>query len=41
MNEDIDVFDLNPSVDDIASIGALDEGEGGRVGPNPGTYEGV
>ncbi len=35
------MLDLNPAVDDSASTGALDEGEGGRVGPNPGTYEGV
>ena len=41
MNENINVFDFELSDEEIASIDALDKGEGGRVGPNPDTYEGV
>jgi 2,5-diketo-D-gluconate reductase A len=41
MNENIILFDFELSDQEIASIDALDKGEGGRVGPNPDTYEGV
>ena len=41
MQQNINVFDFELSTDDIASIDALDKGAGGRVGPNPDTYEGI
>lgn len=41
MNENINVFDFELSDEEIASIDTLDKGKGGRVGPNPDTYEGV
>jgi len=41
MAENIDVFDFDLSTEQMNTIDALDEGEAGRVGPNPDTYEGV
>jgi 2,5-diketo-D-gluconate reductase A len=41
MQDNISVFDFALSAEDIAAIDALDKGAGGRVGPNPDTYEGV
>jgi 2,5-diketo-D-gluconate reductase A len=41
MTESLDVFDFELTAEQIAAIDALDQGEDGRVGPNPDTYEGV
>jgi 2,5-diketo-D-gluconate reductase A len=41
MAENITVFDFELDANQIAAIDALDNGESGRVGPNPDTYEGV
>jgi diketogulonate reductase-like aldo/keto reductase len=40
MGENLAVFDFQLSAAETASIDALDQGDGGRVGPNPDTYEG-
>jgi 2,5-diketo-D-gluconate reductase A len=39
MEENFSVFDFELSADEIATIDALDKGEGGRVGPNPDFFE--
>lgn len=41
MHENIDIFNFELTADQMASVDALDNGEAGRVGPNPDTYEGV
>jgi 2,5-diketo-D-gluconate reductase A len=41
MAENLDVFDFELDDDQMNAIDALDNGESGRVGPNPDTYEGV
>jgi 2,5-diketo-D-gluconate reductase A len=41
MAENLDVFDFELTAEQVAAIDALDQGEDGRVGPNPDTYEGV
>jgi 2,5-diketo-D-gluconate reductase A len=41
MEQNIALFDFELSIEEIASIDALDNGERGRVGPNPDTYEGI
>jgi 2,5-diketo-D-gluconate reductase A len=33
------VFDFELSAQEIATIDALDKGDGGRFGPNPDTFE--
>jgi hypothetical protein len=38
--QNLAVFDFELTAEEIASIDALDKGEGGRVGPNPDTYAG-
>jgi 2,5-diketo-D-gluconate reductase A len=40
MTENLAVFDFELSTEEIVAIDALDQGEGGRVGPNPDTYAG-
>jgi 2,5-diketo-D-gluconate reductase A len=40
MGENIDIFDFELGSEEMTAIDALDRGEAGRVGPNPGTYEG-
>jgi 2,5-diketo-D-gluconate reductase A len=40
MRENIDIFDFELGVEEMAAINALDRGDAGRVGPHPGTYEG-
>ena len=39
MAENFDIFDFELSVDEVAEITALDQGEAGRVGPNPGAVD--
>ncbi|GAB3776044.1 aldo/keto reductase [Nocardioides ginsengisegetis] len=39
MRENFDVFDFTLSVDEVAAISALDEGEDGRIGPNPDVFD--
>jgi 2,5-diketo-D-gluconate reductase A len=41
MEENLNVFDFELSAEEIATIDALEKGEGGRVGPNPDTFERV
>jgi 2,5-diketo-D-gluconate reductase A len=41
MEQNIALFDFELSIEEIASIDALDNGERGRVGPNPDTYQGI
>ena len=41
MAENINVFDFDLPTEQMTTIDALDNGETGRVGPNPNTYEGV
>jgi 2,5-diketo-D-gluconate reductase A len=40
MAENLAVFDFELTAEEIAAIDALDQGESGRVGPNPDTYPG-
>ena len=40
MAQNFAIFDFELTTEEIASIDALDKGEGGRVGPNPDTYAG-
>lgn len=39
MRENFDIFDFALSVDDVATIAALDQGEDGRTGPNPDVFD--
>ena len=39
MEENRNVFDFELSPEEIATIDALDKGDGGRLGPNPDTFE--
>ena len=39
MEENRNVFDFELSAEEIATIDALDKGDGGRFGPNPDTFE--
>jgi 2,5-diketo-D-gluconate reductase A len=39
MEENLDVFYFGLSAEEVASIDSLDGGEGGRVGPNPDTFD--
>jgi 2,5-diketo-D-gluconate reductase A len=41
MDENIDIFDFELSTQQVAAIDALDQGENGRVGPDPDIYEGI
>ena len=41
MVENLNVFDIALTAEEIASINELDCGPDDRVGPNPDTYEGV
>jgi 2,5-diketo-D-gluconate reductase A len=38
MEENFELFDFELSIDEVASIDALDQGEVGRIGPNPDTF---
>jgi 2,5-diketo-D-gluconate reductase A len=39
MEENLAVFDFELSAEEVAAIDALDQGEGGRIGPNPDTFD--
>jgi 2,5-diketo-D-gluconate reductase A len=39
MAENLDVFDFELSAEEVAAIDELDNGEGGRMGPNPDSYD--
>ena len=39
MEQNLNIFDFALSAEDITAIDALDKGEGGRMGPNPDTYD--
>jgi len=39
MRENVDVFDVELTDDQMATIGGLDRGEDGRRGPNPDTFD--
>lgn len=39
MRENLDLFDFDLSPAEVATIDALDRGEGGRMGPNPDTFD--
>lgn len=39
MRENFDLFDFELSADEVAAITALDQGEAGRTGPNPDTFD--
>jgi 2,5-diketo-D-gluconate reductase A len=39
MEENLKVFDFELSESEVAAIDALDQGEGGRTGPNPDTFD--
>jgi 2,5-diketo-D-gluconate reductase A len=41
IQENLSLFDFDLSAAELASIDALDRGEGGRIGPNPDTFEGT
>jgi 2,5-diketo-D-gluconate reductase A len=38
MEENLAVFDFELSAEEVAAIDALDQGEGGRIGPHPDTF---
>lgn len=39
MRENFDIFDFTLTDDQVAAISALDQGEAGRTGPNPDTFD--
>ncbi|WP_028643999.1 aldo/keto reductase [Nocardioides sp. URHA0020] len=39
MRENFDIFDFALTEDQVAAISALDQGEAGRTGPNPDTFD--
>jgi 2,5-diketo-D-gluconate reductase A len=39
MRENFEIFDFSLTPDEVASISGLDEGESGRLGPNPDTFD--
>jgi 2,5-diketo-D-gluconate reductase A len=39
MRENFELFDFSLSPDEVAAISALDQGEAGRTGPNPDTFD--
>jgi 2,5-diketo-D-gluconate reductase A len=39
MAENLDVFDFHLGPDDMAAISALDQGDSGRTGPNPDSFD--
>jgi 2,5-diketo-D-gluconate reductase A len=39
MRENFDIFDFSLTEDQVAAISALDQGEAGRTGPNPDTFD--
>lgn len=41
MQENLDLFDFDLTPAEVAAIDALDQGESGRIGPNPDTFDWV
>ncbi|MEP9363347.1 aldo/keto reductase [Nocardioides sp. CN2-186] len=39
MRENFEIFDFTLTPDEVATISALDQGEAGRTGPNPDTFD--
>jgi len=39
MRENFEIFDFSLTPDEVAAISALDEGESGRLGPNPDVFD--
>ena len=39
MKENFEIFDFELSPDDVRAISALDQGESGRIGPNPDVFD--
>ena len=39
MKENFDIFDFSLTDDEVTAISALDQGESGRTGPNPDTFD--
>ena len=39
MRENFEIFDFTLTDDEVAAISALDQGEAGRTGPNPDTFD--
>ena len=39
MKENFDIFDFSLTDDEVTAISALDQGEAGRTGPNPDTFD--
>ncbi len=39
MRENFEIFDFTLTADEVAAISALDQGEAGRTGPNPDTFD--
>jgi 2,5-diketo-D-gluconate reductase A len=39
MQENLDLFDFDLSPVEVAAIDALNQGESGRIGPNPDTFD--
>jgi 2,5-diketo-D-gluconate reductase A len=39
MQDNLAVFQFELSTNDVAVVDALDQGESGRIGPNPDTYD--
>ncbi len=39
MAENFDLFGFELGADDVAALSALDQGESGRTGPNPDTFD--
>jgi 2,5-diketo-D-gluconate reductase A len=39
MRENFDIFDFTLTPEEVAAISALDQGEAGRTGPNPDTFD--
>jgi 2,5-diketo-D-gluconate reductase A len=39
MQENFEIFDFSLSPEEVEAISALDQGEAGRTGPNPNTFD--
>ena len=39
MGENFEIFDFSLTAEEVARISALDQGEAGRTGPNPNTFD--
>jgi 2,5-diketo-D-gluconate reductase A len=39
MRENFDIFDFTLTPEEVAAISALDQGDAGRTGPDPDTFD--